>query len=80
MGRGRAPVRLDLQTRDAFDAAIFYEEVFNWARPPGGCTVAYAQDHITSRHRDAPSPPCTAETTKPARTHEFGPGGMSTSE
>ncbi|WP_329584748.1 MULTISPECIES: VOC family protein [unclassified Streptomyces] len=46
VGRGRAAVRLDLQTRDAFDAAIFYAEVFDWARPPGGCTVDYAQDHI----------------------------------
>ncbi|MEL5959358.1 VOC family protein [Streptomyces sp. CLV115] len=46
VGRGRAPVRLDLQTRDAFDAAIFYAEVFDWARPPGGCTVDYARDHI----------------------------------
>ncbi|WP_371098784.1 VOC family protein [Streptomyces sanglieri] len=39
-------MRLDLQTRDAFDAAIFYAEVFDWSRPPGGCTVDYAQDHI----------------------------------
>ncbi|GAA1329537.1 VOC family protein [Streptomyces sanglieri] len=46
VGRGSAPVRLDLQTRDVFDAAIFYAEVFDWARPPGGCTVDYAQDHI----------------------------------
>ncbi|WP_405752817.1 VOC family protein [Streptomyces sp. NBC_00012] len=44
--QGRVPVRLDLLTRDAFDAAIFYAEVFDWARPPGGCTVDYAQDHI----------------------------------
>ncbi|MFF8717185.1 VOC family protein [Streptomyces sp. NPDC015184] len=34
------------KTRDAFDAAIFYAEVFDWARPSGGCTVDYAQDHI----------------------------------
>ncbi|MFF4082027.1 VOC family protein [Streptomyces sp. NPDC087218] len=46
VGRCGAPVRLDLRTRDAFDAAIFYAEVFDWARPPGGCTVDYAQDHI----------------------------------
>ncbi|MER5619139.1 VOC family protein [Streptomyces sp. NPDC002215] len=45
-GRGRARVRLDLKTRDAFDAAIFYAEVFDWARPPGSCTVDYAEDHI----------------------------------
>ncbi|MCX5115376.1 VOC family protein [Streptomyces sp. NBC_00378] len=43
--QGGVPVRLDLRTRDAFDAAIFYAEVFGWARP-GGCTVEYAQDHI----------------------------------
>ncbi|MFJ2588531.1 VOC family protein [Streptomyces sp. NPDC087538] len=46
VGHGKDPVRLDLWTRDAFDAAIFYAEVFDWARPPGGCTVEYAQDHI----------------------------------
>ncbi|MET8746686.1 VOC family protein [Streptomyces sp. NPDC004728] len=46
VGWGSAPARLDLQTRNAFDAAIFYAEIFDWARPPGGCTVDYAQDHI----------------------------------
>lgn len=46
VGRGSAPARLDLQTRDAFEAAIFYAEIFDWAQPPGGCTVDYAQDHV----------------------------------
>lgn len=46
VGRGRAPARLDLRTRDAFEAAIFYAEVFDWAQPPGGCTVDYAHDHV----------------------------------
>ncbi|WP_406156449.1 VOC family protein [Streptomyces sp. NBC_01005] len=46
MGQSGAPVQLDLWTRDVFDAVIFYAEVFDWARPPGGCTVDYAQDHI----------------------------------
>lgn len=44
-GRG-APARLDLQTHHAFEAAIFYAEVFDWARPPQGCTVDYAHDHV----------------------------------
>ncbi|MFB6987913.1 VOC family protein [Streptomyces sp. NPDC056178] len=46
VGRGSAPARLDLQTRDAFEAAIFYAEIFDWAQPPGGCTVDYAQDQV----------------------------------
>ncbi|MFF2959184.1 VOC family protein [Streptomyces sp. NPDC057963] len=46
VGRGSAPARLDLQTRHAFEAAIFYAEVFDWAQPPGGCMVDYAQDHV----------------------------------
>ncbi|MFF9510932.1 VOC family protein [Streptomyces sp. NPDC014724] len=46
VGRGSAPARLDLETRDAFEAAIFYAEVFDWAQPPGGCTVDYAHDHV----------------------------------
>ncbi|MFD0629296.1 VOC family protein [Streptomyces sanglieri] len=46
VGRSGAPVQLDLWTRDVFDAVIFYAEVFGWARPTGGCTVDYAQDHI----------------------------------
>ncbi|MET7860066.1 VOC family protein [Streptomyces sp. NPDC005318] len=46
VGKGSAPARLDLQTRDAFEAAIFYAEIFDWAKPQGGCTVNYAQDHV----------------------------------
>ncbi|MET7859858.1 VOC family protein [Streptomyces sp. NPDC005318] len=46
VGQGSAPARLDLQTRDAFEAAIFYAEVFDWAKPPGDCTVDYADDHV----------------------------------
>ncbi|MER6119349.1 VOC family protein [Streptomyces sp. NPDC001743] len=47
VGRGSAPARLDLMTRHAFEAAIFYAEVFDWAKPgSGGCTVDYAQDHV----------------------------------
>ncbi|MFG2632087.1 VOC family protein [Streptomyces sp. NPDC048473] len=46
VGRGSAPARLDLQTRDAFEAAIFYAKIFDWAQPPGGCTADYAPDHV----------------------------------
>ncbi|MGW1429183.1 VOC family protein [Streptomyces sp. NPDC002431] len=46
VGRGDAPARLDLRTRHAFEAAIFYAEVFDWAERPGGCTVDYAEGHV----------------------------------
>ncbi|WP_327248176.1 VOC family protein [Streptomyces sp. NBC_01320] len=51
-GRGNAPAFLELRTRDAFDAAIFYAEIFDWASgEPGGCEVTYAyeQDTVTVR-------------------------------
>ncbi|MEV8230797.1 VOC family protein [Streptomyces sp. NPDC079167] len=44
-GEGRAPVRLDLQTRDVFDAAMFYGEVFEWAAGPD-TEVVYRHDHV----------------------------------
>ncbi|MGW3085292.1 VOC family protein [Streptomyces sp. NPDC001108] len=49
VGHGNAPARLDLETRDAFDAAIFYAEVFGWAQPPSACTVDYAHDRVLVR-------------------------------
>ncbi|MFF2008334.1 VOC family protein [Streptomyces sp. NPDC058195] len=49
VGRGSAPARLDLRTRHAFEAAIFYAEVFGWAERPGGCTVDYAEGHVHIR-------------------------------
>ncbi|NEC68381.1 VOC family protein [Streptomyces sp. SID9727] len=45
----RAPARVDLQSRHAFEAAIFYAEVFGWARPPSRCGVEYAQDRVLVR-------------------------------
>ncbi|MFD5140724.1 VOC family protein [Streptomyces sp. NPDC058378] len=44
-GEGRAPARLDLQTRDVFDAAMFYGEVFGWATEPD-VEVVYRHDHV----------------------------------
>lgn len=44
-GEGRAPARLDLQTCDVFDAAVFYGEVFGWADEPA-IGVIYRDDHV----------------------------------
>ncbi|WP_097992548.1 VOC family protein [Streptomyces sp. f51] len=44
-GEGRAPARIDLQTRDVFDAAVFYGEVFGWAESED-LDVAYRKDHV----------------------------------
>ncbi|CAL9356013.1 VOC family protein [Streptomyces sp. enrichment culture] len=39
-----------LHTRDAFDAAIFYGEVFDWASGgPGGCEVNYEGEEVVLR-------------------------------
>ncbi|WP_328929474.1 VOC family protein [Streptomyces sp. NBC_00190] len=51
VGRGSAPAWLELRTRDAFAAAIFYGEVLDWAAErPGSCTVSYEHDHVVLRH------------------------------
>ncbi|NED84201.1 VOC family protein [Streptomyces sp. SID11233] len=44
-GEGRAPARLDLQTRDVFDAALFYGEVLGWT-DEDGIDVIYRDDHV----------------------------------
>ena len=38
------PGRLDLRTRDAFAAAIFYGEVLDWGQGTGSCDVTFAAD------------------------------------
>ncbi|AWZ07000.1 MULTISPECIES: VOC family protein [unclassified Streptomyces] len=51
VGRGTAPAWLELRTRDAFAAAIFYGEVLDWAgSSPQSCVVAYEHDHVVLRH------------------------------
>lgn len=54
MGAGEAaPAWLELRTRNAFDAAIFYGEVLEWACGHAGCCeVAYLEedDRILLRH------------------------------
>ncbi|MGA5558025.1 VOC family protein [Streptomyces lavendulocolor] len=48
--RAAAPAWLRLQTRDAFEAAIFYGEVFDWAcGRPGCCDVEYEGDEVVLR-------------------------------
>ncbi len=50
VGRGSAPAVLELRTRDAFDAALFYGEVLGWAESgSSGCDVAYEHDHVVVR-------------------------------
>ncbi|TJZ58935.1 VOC family protein [Streptomyces piniterrae] len=48
VGHGKAPACLELRTRDAFAAAIFYAEVFDWAKP-GGCEVTYEDEQVLVR-------------------------------
>ncbi|MFZ3494093.1 VOC family protein [Streptomyces sp. 5.8] len=51
VGRGTAPAWLELRTRDAFAAAIFYGEVLDWAcELPGCCEVSYEHDYVVLRH------------------------------
>lgn len=52
VGKGGAPTWLELRTRNAFDAAIFYAEVLDWAgERPGCCQVSYEDDHVVLSHR-----------------------------
>ncbi|MEW2140848.1 VOC family protein [Streptomyces sp. NPDC005409] len=51
VGHGSAPAWLQLRTRDAFAAAIFYGEVLDWGvERPGCCTVSYEHDRVVLRH------------------------------
>ncbi|MFI1016800.1 VOC family protein [Streptomyces sp. NPDC020965] len=46
-GHKNAPAWLLLRTRNAFEAAIFYGEVLDWASgAPGGCEVSYENDEV----------------------------------
>ncbi|MCH0542975.1 VOC family protein [Streptomyces sp. MUM 203J] len=51
MWREAAPAWVRLHTRDAFEAAIFYGEVLEWAcGRPGSCDVEYEGDEVVLRH------------------------------
>ncbi|KUL44155.1 VOC family protein [Streptomyces regalis] len=50
--RQAAPTFITLHTRDAFDAAIFYGEILDWASGlPGCCEVEYAGGEVLLRSR-----------------------------
>ncbi|MGW0120596.1 VOC family protein [Streptomyces sp. NPDC003327] len=45
-----APAWVELHTRDAFDAAVFYGGVLRWAEAaPGCCEVSYEDDRVVLR-------------------------------
>ncbi len=47
VGEGSAPARLDLETRDMFGAAVFYGEVFEWAKEmPDRVDVDFRHGHV----------------------------------
>ncbi|MER6914372.1 VOC family protein [Streptomyces sp. NPDC000594] len=51
-GHKDAPAWLLLRTRNAFDAAIFYGEVLDWASDgPGGCEVTYENEEVVLLNR-----------------------------
>ncbi|ATZ22701.1 27 kDa antigen Cfp30B [Streptomyces lavendulae subsp. lavendulae] len=55
VGKGPAPAWLELRTRNAFDAALFYGEVLEWATGrPGCCEVSYEQEQVVLRHDGDP--------------------------
>ncbi|MGW5848829.1 VOC family protein [Streptomyces sp. NPDC055254] len=55
VGTGRAPAWLELRTRNAFDAALFYGAVLEWATGrPGCCEVSYEEDQVVLRQAGEP--------------------------
>ncbi|WP_409236386.1 VOC family protein [Streptomyces sp. PA5.6] len=49
--RRAAPVFVELYTRNAFDAAIFYAEVLDWASEAGCCEVHYEDEKVVLRNQ-----------------------------
>ena len=47
--REAAPIFIRLHTRDAFDAAMFYGGVLDWASARSGCEVHYDGDEVVLR-------------------------------
>ncbi|GGT59999.1 VOC family protein [Streptomyces purpureus] len=54
VGDGEAPAWLELHTRNAFDAAMFYGEVLEWGQDThdgaGSCEVSYEEDRVVLRN------------------------------
>lgn len=49
--RTSRPAFIRLHTRDAFDAAIFYGEIFDWGSGEGCCEVGYEGDEVVLRNQ-----------------------------
>ncbi|MFC8173555.1 VOC family protein [Streptomyces sp. NPDC057242] len=50
VGERQSPAWLELHTRNAFDAAVFYGGVLRWADAvPGSCEVSYEDDRVVLR-------------------------------
>lgn len=55
VGLGPAPAWLELRTRNAFDAALFYGEVLEWATGRTGCCeVSYEEEQVVLRQGGEP--------------------------
>ncbi|MFF5705081.1 VOC family protein [Streptomyces sp. NPDC012794] len=55
VGVGPAPAWLELRTRNAFDAALFYGEVLEWASGREGCCeVSYEDERVVLRQGGEP--------------------------
>ncbi|MFD9728385.1 VOC family protein [Streptomyces sp. NPDC059072] len=55
VGKGPAPAWLELRTRNALDAAMFYGAVLEWATErPGCCEVSYEEDQVVLRQDGVP--------------------------
>ncbi|TXS33041.1 VOC family protein [Streptomyces sp. ms191] len=51
IGTRKAPARLELRTKDAFEAAIFYGQVLEWGTGrPGSCEVTYEGSEVALHH------------------------------
>ncbi|MFG2867065.1 VOC family protein [Streptomyces sp. NPDC048338] len=50
VGHGGAPAWLELRTRDAFAAAVFYGEVLGWDGERDCCVASYEHDRVVLRH------------------------------
>lgn len=78
--RRAAPTFVRLHTRDAFDAAIFYGEILEWASDrPGSCQVHYEGDEVVLRSRGTWWPASSRARWRRRPTPPSGRTGRSTS-
>ncbi|EPJ42111.1 hypothetical protein STAFG_0839 [Streptomyces afghaniensis 772] len=78
--RNAQPAFITLHTRDAFDAAIFYGEVLDWAsESPGCCEVHYEGGEVVLRSRGDVVARIESGALEAAPTRRSGRTGRSTS-